>query len=83
VRKYKNSVAGTEALIRLQYMKVLSCLALPVSNVNGTNFPTTITSRKGSGYRTACGSINLKPYSITSCNVTVTHEENVVGLAET
>jgi len=35
------------------------------------------------GYRTACGSLNLKTYSTTFCNVTVTHEENAVGLVET
>jgi len=33
---------------------------------------------KGSGYRTAYGSLNLKPHSTTSCNVTVTHEENKI-----
>jgi len=38
---------------------------------------------KGSGYRTARGSLNLEVYSNTSCNVTVTHEENAVGLVET
>jgi len=36
-----------------------------------------------SGYRTACGSLNLKPYSTASCNVTVTHDANAVGLVET
>jgi len=32
-----------------------------------------------------CGSLNLKPYSTISCNVTVrvTHEENTVGFVET
>jgi len=32
--------------------------------------------------RTARGSLNLKPYSTTSCNVNVivTHDENAVGL---
>jgi len=38
---------------------------------------------KGSGYRTTCGSVHLKPYSTTSCNVTVTHDENAIGLVET
>jgi len=39
---------------------------------------------KGSGYRTIDGSLNLKPDStIISCNVTVTHDENAVGLVET
>jgi len=37
----------------------------------------------GSGHRTARGSLNLKLYSTTSCNMTVTHEENAVGLEET
>jgi len=26
------------------------------------------------GYRTACGSLHLKPYSSTSCNMTVMHK---------
>jgi len=38
---------------------------------------------KGNGYRIACGSSYLKPYSSTSYNVTVTHDESVVGLVET
>jgi len=38
---------------------------------------------EGSGYRAAHGSLNLKPYSTTSCNMTVTHEKNAVGLLET
>jgi len=37
----------------------------------------------GGGYRTACGSLNLKPYSTTFCNMTVTHDETAVGLVET
>jgi len=37
----------------------------------------------GSGYRTACGSLNLKPYSTTFCNMTVTHDESAVGLVAT
>jgi len=37
---------------------------------------------KGSGYRTACGSLNLKPYLTTFCNMIVTHDESAVGLAE-
>jgi len=37
----------------------------------------------GSGYRTACGSSYLKPYSIATCNMTVMHDESVVGLVET
>jgi len=37
----------------------------------------------GSGYRTACGSLNLKPYLTTLCNMTVTHDENAIGLVET
>jgi len=36
-----------------------------------------------SGYRTIAGSLNLKPYSTISCNVTVTHEENAVGFVKT
>jgi len=40
---------------------------------------------KGSGYRTACGSLNLKPLSYLAafCNMTVTHDESTVGLVET
>jgi len=38
---------------------------------------------EGSGYRTIDGTLNLKPYSTISCNVTVTHDENAVGLVET
>jgi len=37
----------------------------------------------GSGCRTACGSLNLKPYSTAFCNMTVTHDESAVGLVET
>jgi len=37
----------------------------------------------GSCYRTAHGSLNLKPYSTTTCNVIVTHDENAVGLLGT
>jgi len=37
----------------------------------------------GSVYRTARGCLNLKPYSTTSCNVTVMHDKNAVGLVET
>jgi len=37
----------------------------------------------GSGFRTARGSLNLKPYSKIFCNVTETHEENAVGLVKT
>jgi len=38
----------------------------------------------GSGYRTAPGFLNLKPYLTTSCNVIVTHDDkNAVGLVET
>jgi len=35
----------------------------------------------GSGYRTAYGfgSLYLKPYSTTTCNMTVTHNESTVG----
>ena len=36
----------------------------------------------GSGYRTARGSMYWKPYSTTSCNVTLTYK-NAVGLEET
>jgi len=36
----------------------------------------------GSGYKTACRSLNLKPYSTAFCNVTVTHDESVIGLVE-
>jgi len=36
----------------------------------------------GSGYRTACGSPYLKPYSTTSCNMTVMHDESAAGLVE-
>jgi len=36
----------------------------------------------GSSYGTTRGSLNLKPYSTISCNVTVTHEENAVGFVE-
>jgi len=38
---------------------------------------------KGSGCRTAYGSLNLKLYLTVSCNVTVMHDRNVVGLVET
>jgi len=38
---------------------------------------------KVSGYKTAHGSLILKPCLTTSCNVTATHEENAVGLVET
>jgi len=38
---------------------------------------------EGSGYRTIDGSLNLKLYSTISCDVTVTHEENAVGLVKT
>jgi len=37
---------------------------------------------KGINKRTACRSLNLKPYVTISCNVTV-HDENAVGLVET
>jgi len=37
---------------------------------------------KSSGYRTAHGSLTLKPY-LTTCNMTVMHEDNAVGLVET
>jgi len=36
-----------------------------------------------SGYRTACRSSYLKPYSTTTCNMTVTHDESAVGLVKT
>jgi len=36
----------------------------------------------GSGYRTACGSLNLKSYSTAFCNMTVTHAKSAVGLVE-
>jgi len=48
--------------------------------LKNTTYPSTF---KGSGYRTTHGSFNLKPYSTTSYNLTVTHEENAVGLVET
>jgi len=38
---------------------------------------------KGSGYRSACGSWNVKNYSYAACDVTVTHNESAVGLVET
>jgi len=38
---------------------------------------------KGSGYRTTCRSLNLKPYLTISCYVTATHEEITVGFVET
>jgi len=41
------------------------------------------TKIQGGGYRIACGSSNLKPYSTTTCNMAVTHDKNVVGLVET
>jgi len=37
----------------------------------------------GSGYRITHGSLNLKPYSTTSCNRTVTPDENAIGLVVT
>jgi len=37
----------------------------------------------GSGCRTACGFLNLKPYSTAFCSMTVTHDESAVGLVET
>jgi len=37
---------------------------------------------KGSGYRTTCGSLNLKRYSTAFCNMTATHDESAVGLLE-
>jgi len=39
-------------------------------------------NKKGSGYRSACGPSYFKPYSSATCNVTVTHKETAVGLAE-
>jgi len=36
----------------------------------------------GSGCRTACGFLNLKPYSTAFCNMTVMHDESAVGLVE-
>jgi len=36
----------------------------------------------GSDYRTVCRSSYLKPYSTATCNVTVMHDESVVGLVE-
>jgi len=42
-----------------------------------------ITFSLGSGYRTSSGSSNLKPYSTTSCNMTVMQDENAIGLVET
>ena len=41
------------------------------------------TTTLGSGYRTARGSLDLKPYSTASCNVAVTHDANAVDLVET
>jgi len=38
---------------------------------------------KGSGYRYAYGSRNLKTYLYATCDVTVTHDDNAVGLVET
>jgi len=38
---------------------------------------------KGSGYRTSHGSFNFTPYWTTSCNMTVMHDENTVGLVAT
>jgi len=38
--------------------------------------------KTGSGYRTTRGSLNLKTYSTTSCNMTPTNNENAVGLVE-
>ena len=37
----------------------------------------------GSGYRTAWEYSYLKPYSTTTCSMTVTHDESAVGLVET
>jgi len=37
---------------------------------------------KSSDYRTIDGSFNLNPDSTISCNVTVMHDENAVGLIE-
>ena len=34
--------------------------------------------KKGSGYRYACGPWNLKTYSYTTCDVTVTHDESAL-----
>jgi len=39
--------------------------------------------KKGSGYRTTRGSLNLKLYSTISCNVIVTHEENALDFVKT
>jgi len=36
---------------------------------------------KGSGYRSTCGTSYLQPYSSATRNMTVTHEESVLGLA--
>jgi len=41
------------------------------------------TIAKGSGYRTTCRFLHLKPYSTAFCNMTVTHDESAVGLVET
>jgi len=38
---------------------------------------------KGSGYRYACGSWNLKTYSYATCDATLMHDESAVGLVET
>jgi len=43
----------------------------------------TLVYYEGSGYRTIDKSLNFKPYSTISCNVTVTHDDNAVGLVET
>jgi len=37
----------------------------------------------GSGYSFPYGPSHLKPYSSATCNMTVMHNESVVGLAET
>ena len=37
----------------------------------------------GSGYRNTCGSLHLKTYSYSTCDVTVTHDETAVVFVET
>jgi len=39
--------------------------------------------KHGSGYRTIDGSLNLKPYSTISYNMTIMLEENAEGFVET
>jgi len=54
-----------------------------VANMKVHSRPVVTAFKKGSGYRTTCWSLNLKPYLTAFCNMIVTHDESAVGLVET